>query len=107
MRGQLNKDRKNNMTYIINATAPTAYQLNSLSEFDMGYKANRNGSFSASEEFDTEEEAKEYLRKRAEKFNDEHSESEEKLAEMYADIDCGCLTLDAVTAHIEEKNEEE
>lgn len=53
--------------------------------------------------FDSEDEAKEYLTKRADKYNDEDPNGrEERLVDMYADIQNGCLTIDAVTAHIEE-----
>lgn len=91
-----------NMKAIITATAPTSYQLNSLSAFGMGFKANRNGSYSASKEFDSEEQAKKYLTKRAEKYNDEDPEgSEDRLNDMLADIQHGVLTLDAVTAYVE------
>jgi hypothetical protein len=91
------------MSVIIKATAPTSYQLNSLSSFGMGYKKNMGGSFSASMEFDSEEEAKQYLRNRAEKYNDENPcGTEERLNNMYSDIEHGALTLDAVTAYVEE-----
>lgn len=96
------------MKTVIKATAPTVYQLNSLTAFGMGYKKNMSGSLSASKEFDSEEEAKDYLRSRADKYNDEDPNgSEERLADMYADIEHGCLTLDAVTARTEEMEENE
>jgi len=91
------------MSVIIKATAPTSYQLNSLTAFGMGYKKNMGGSFSASMQFDSEEEAKQYLRNRAEKYNDEDPcGTEERLTYMYLDIEHGVLTLDAVTAYVEE-----
>jgi hypothetical protein len=92
------------MTFKITATAPTSYQLSSLKHFGMGFNENGNGSFSASKEFDTEEEAKEFLRGRAEMYNSEDpSGSDKKIADMNDSIDkFGTLTLDAVTAHIEE-----
>lgn len=89
------------MKYQVTATAQTVYQLNSLSAFGMGYTKNGNGSFSASMDFDSEEEAKDYLRSRADKYNDEDScGSEERMSDMYKDIEHGALRLDAVTAHI-------
>ena len=95
------------MKTIIKATAPTVHQLNSLTAFGMSYKKNMGGSFTATQEFDSEEEAKEYLKKRAEKYNDEDPNgSEEKLADMMSDIERGALTLDAVTGYIEEVEEE-
>lgn len=92
------------MTYTITATAPTAYQLSSLRAFNIGAKKNGNGSFTGEESFDTKEAAEQYLIKRADMYNDEDPEgSEEKLAEMHNNIkQYGFLTLDAVTARIEE-----
>jgi len=95
------------MTYTIIATAPTVYQLSSLKAFGMGANKHGNGSFSASQEFDSEDEAKQYLRKRAEMYNsNDPYGTEERLADMYRDIEYGVLTLDAATAHIEEKENE-
>ena len=96
------------MKTLIIATAPTAYQLNSLRAFNLNDKRNGNGSFTGSLEFGDEEKAKEYLRKRAEKYNDEDPcGTEERLADMMKDIEYGCLTLDAVTARIETIEDEE
>lgn len=87
----------------ITAIAPTGYQLKSLTHFGMGYKKNMNGSFYAEKEFDSEEEAKEYLRQRADIYNnDDPCGSEDRLNDMYNDVERGCLTLDAVTASIDE-----
>lgn len=91
------------MSFKITATAPTTYQHNSLRAFGMDIKKHGNGSYSASMEFDTEEEAKAYLTKRA----DMYFESESELDSAYADIEHGCLTLDAVTARVEEVFDEE
>ena len=89
--------------YIINATAPTVYQLNSLIAFGMGWKKHLDGSFSASKEFQNENEAKNYLRNRADQYNGEDPNGNEiRLADMYYCIEKGHLTLDAVTAHIED-----
>jgi len=91
------------MSVIIKATAPTAYQIRSLTSLGMGYKKNMNGSFSALMKFDNEDDAKQYLRSRAEKYNDEDPcGTEKRLQDMYADIEHGALTLDAVTAYVEE-----
>lgn len=91
-------------TFKIKAIAPTSYQLRSLLAFGMQYKALGNGSYVAiSEIFDTEEEAKAYLEKRA----DMYYENENELNEALSDIECGVLTLDAVTARIEEIEESE
>ena len=73
----------------------------------MGFTNNKFGGHSAEREFDSEDEAKAYLRERAEIYNSEDPEgSEERLNDMYDDIERGSLTLDAVTAYIEEKFEE-
>ena len=88
---------------MIIASAPTSYQLQSLRAFGIPYKANGNGSYTATRHFDTENEAKEYLINRAGLYNTEDPEgSESRLASMLADIDRGVLTLDAATARIEE-----
>jgi hypothetical protein len=93
------------MTYTIKATAPTAYQVSSLSAFNIGVKKNGNGSYSGEQAFETKEAAEQYLIKRADIYNDQDPEgTEEKLAEMHNDIkQYGLLTLDAVTARIEEQ----
>ena len=86
------------MKVIINATAPTSYQHTSLRSFGMDIKKNGNGSFTAKQEFDSKEDAKAYMTKRAEMY----FEDEIDLKDAYADIVHGVLTLDAVTASIEE-----
>jgi len=83
------------MKAIITATAPTAYQINSVHAFKMPVKANGNGSYTASMEFETEEEAKKYLNDLA--F--EYYEGDEALIDRNSGS--SSLTLDAVTAHIE------
>lgn len=92
------------MTFQISATAPTAYQLNSLRAFNLDTKQNGNGSISGTLDFESEDEAKKYLKNRAAMYNDGDPEgTEEKLATMYDRIEkFGSLTLDAVTAHINE-----
>lgn len=94
------------MSYIITATAPTAYQLSSLNAFGMGYVKNGNGSFSASMRFESEEEAKSFLEKRAELYNDADPEgTDAKLAIILSDIkNYGTLRLDAVTAYLNEES---
>lgn len=49
-------------------------------------------------EFDSLEEARKYLRGRA----DLYFETEKELDDAYEDIQCGYLRLDAVIAHIED-----
>ena len=91
-----NKDKHSTMKVILQASVPTIYQLNSLREFGLPYKAALGGSYYFSEEFESVEKAKEYLRKRAIMYADDT----ELLEEMYQDIELGYLQLDAATAHI-------
>ena len=84
--------------YKITAIAPTSYQFSSMLSFGMPYR-NEYGRFIAQQEFASEEDAKEHLRARAEMS----LESEEEITEALHDIEkYGRLTLDAVTASIEE-----
>lgn len=96
-------------TIRISATAPTTYQLQSLRQFGMEVKHHGNGSHTATQDFDTEKEAKEYLIERAEIYFDGNSDNDEKdLIEALESIEKhGVLTLDAVTASIEEVEIEE
>lgn len=101
---QLGKLRKKDMSFKITATAPTSYQISSLRAFNLDVTKNGNGSHTGEQTFETKEAAEQHLIKRADMYNDQDPEgTEEKLAEMHNDIKkYGCLTLDAVTAHIEE-----
>lgn len=85
------------MKVIITATAPTSYQLNSLRAFGINYKENGNGSFTATQEFNSKPEAVAFLKNRAEMYFEDSRE----LRDAKRDIRLGCLTLDAVTARIE------
>lgn len=87
--------------YKITATAPTTYQFSSLQKFGMPIQKRFNGSFDSEMIFDSKKEAKLYLMKRA----NLHIEYD-KLNESYWDIENGFLEIDAVTAHIEEVEEE-
>lgn len=93
-----------NTTIRITATAPTSYQIQSLRHFGMEIKSHGNGSHTATQEFDTEKEAKEYLVTRAKNYFDGNSDNDEKdLIEALDSIEKhGVLRLDAVTASIEE-----
>lgn len=88
----------------ITATAPTSYQLASLRLFGMPITSHGNGSHTASQEFDTVEEAKSYLIERAEMFFDGNSDNdEERLADAIDRVNKhGSLYLDAAYASIEE-----
>lgn len=92
------------MAFQIIATAPTSYQISSLRAFNLDTKKNGNGSFTGTLLFDSEDLAKDHLKKRAKMYNDEDSNgTEEALTEMHESINVfGTLTLDTVTAHIEE-----
>lgn len=96
------------MKAIITAVAPTVYQISSLKEFGMGLNKHLDGSYSASMEFNNEDEARKYLTLRAEKYNSEDPcGTDERLNNMYKDIKHGVLSLDAVTAYIETIDEDE
>ena len=97
------------MKHVIKATAPTAYQLTSLNAFGMGNNKTGNGSYWAEKEFETEQDAKAFLATRAELYNDEDPNgSEDRLNDMLNSImNQKTLTLDAVTAYIEEVEEAE
>jgi ketol-acid reductoisomerase len=90
----------------VTATAPTVYQTSSLRRFGMTVKEIGNGSFHSEQIFESEEEAKAYLVSRAEMYYDEfEGQVDEHLSTIEKN---GYLEIDAVTARIEEvENEEE
>lgn len=83
----------------ISATAPTGYQLNSLAAFGMPYKKHGNGSFTASQDFNSEDEAKAYLIHRAEMYHEDEAELQKAIQQIE---NYGSLQLDAVSASIDE-----
>lgn len=92
-------------TFRISAKVPTAYQYQSILNFGMPVKKHGNGSFTAHQDFDTEDEAKKYLIERAENYYEYESK---ELTEALNDIEkCGRLNLDACTASIDEVNIDE
>lgn len=92
------------MRVIIEAVAPSVYQLTSLLAFGMPRRSIGNGAYACTMEFNNMEEARQYLRGRAEKYNDaDPCGSSERLAGMIADINNNSLRLDAVTAYIRKK----
>ena len=93
------------MKYQVKATAPTTYQTKSVRNFGSPIKSNMDGSHTfKSEIFETEEEAKQYLIKRAELY----FENEDDLQEAIDDIKkYGSVTMDAVSGGVYEVNEEE
>jgi len=88
-------------TFKVIAIAPTSYQFSSMLSFGMPYRKS-GGRFIAEQEFHTEEEAKDYLRYRAERYFEIGNE----LANAFDEINnYGFLTIDAVTASIESNEE--
>jgi len=86
----------NTQQFIIRASAPTIYQYRSVAAFGNTVK-HLDGSFSFEESFDTEEEALNYLKGRA----DNYADTMEELHALYEQInETKTLTLDAVTAGI-------
>lgn len=84
----------------VTATAPTIYQYSSLTRFGLKIKENGNGSFTGEMLFDDHEDAKKHLIDRATYYYDEF---EGQIDEHLEDIEnYGMLTIDAVTARIEE-----
>lgn len=92
------------MKYQVKATAPTTYQLQSVRNFGSPIKSNKDGSHTfKSELFDTEQEAKDYLIKRAEMY----FENDDDLQEAISDINVyGSVIMDAVSGGIYEVEEE-
>ena len=89
--------------YKVIATAPTTYQLTSVRQFGSPITSYVDGSHVFSQSFETKGEAKEYLKERAHLY---YNDTEEELNEAIDDIEMyGCLSIDAVTASIEEEEE--
>lgn len=93
------------MKFQVKASAPTTYQLRSVGLFGSPIVSHRDGSHTfTSETFDTEQEAKDYLIKRAEMY----FENDDKLQEAISDINqYGSLSMDAASGGIYEVEEEE
>jgi len=85
--------------YKITAMAPTVYQYGSLRHFGGDIKKHGNGSFSINIEFETEQQAKDYLIERVSYYSD----TEEELNEAIERIErCGSVQMDAVSGYISE-----
>lgn len=84
--------------YRITAIAPTAYQYQSVCNFGSPEKMG-NGSFRFQQDFETEEEAKDYLFEQAELYFDDQTELDEATEQINR---YGTLEMDAVTGYIEE-----
>lgn len=91
------------MKTTITATAPSVYQMGSLRAFGLNVKPHRyDGGATGTLEFLTPEAAREHLRECAWIYNNnDPNGTDECLREMFADIERGHLTLDAVTACIQ------
>jgi hypothetical protein len=90
--------------YQITAIAPTVYQLNSLGRFHLSNRGKSiGGQYYGWTEFYTLEEAKMYLISIAENYFDDSLELQE---EINCINDYGNLTIDGVTAIIEEIEED-
>ena len=90
------------MKAIITATAPTAYQLKSLSAFGMDVKSHPDGSLTSKMEFENEVQAKSFLKLRANAWYGSHDTTGDELNEMLEQVEkYSSLTLDAVTASID------
>lgn len=88
----------------ITATAPTSYQIGSLRLFGLNVKSYPTGSHVGEEVFDTEEEAKAFLTKRAEMYFEEENELNDAISSIQK---YGSLRMDAVSGSIDEFEEEE
>jgi hypothetical protein len=85
-------------TYRITAEVPTAYQLQSIRHFGMDVKKLFNGGYHASQDFDTLEEAQQFLIERAERYFEDENDLENALFDIHRH---GVLGIDACTASIE------
>lgn len=93
------------MSFKITATAPTVYQTSSLRAFNIGCEKVGNGSYHGEQLFDTEEQAKQFLRQRALLYYDQfEGQADDYLAIIDRSL---CLEIDAVTAFIREVYESE
>lgn len=96
------------MKFAVKSTVPTVYQSRSIQTL-MGFAEKRiSGAYTASVEFDTEEEAKDFLRGRLSVLFGETDMNEDQYNEAMDYIaKYGSLSYDAATARIEEVEVEE
>lgn len=90
---------ENGHYYEVKAIAPTQYQRRALSRFNLNINEVGSGSFIGTAMFETIEDAKQFLRDRAELYYDEYPGQVDEHLDAIEGIDC--LTIDTVTAHIE------
>lgn len=91
------------------AKVPTHHTIGDLrSAFNMPTKQHGNGAFTASEEFETINEAKKYLIERLDRYRDHSDMTDEKYNDQLENIENReYLRLSGITAHIEELEENE
>lgn len=85
----------------IRGSVPTSYQYNSLKKLGT-VTGNPGGSFSLEIEFDTVEQAKEYLRERLQRIMEDTNMTDEEYNEAKEGVENGSLSYDAATIRIEE-----
>lgn len=85
----------------VTCKVPTTYQYSSITKLMGWAEKSWDGSFSAIEEAETEEEAKEFLRQRLHQLWLETGLTQDEYDEKLADIEMGYLEYDAAMAHIE------
>ena len=89
-------------TFQLKAIAQTSYQLQSVRNFGTEIKHYPNGTYVFCQEFETEQEAKNYLISRAENY----FETEEEINEAIEEINTyGSIRMDAVNGRIEKITE--
>lgn len=89
--------------YKVIAIAPTVYQLSSVNHFGPAVKQ-LGGSYRFEKEFESEEQAKDYLIERAKMYFDEEAELNEAISDIES---CGRVRMDAVSGGIEFFEDEE
>jgi len=91
--------------YRITAKVPTVYQLSSLRTFGMEVINLPTGAYYSEQDFDTIEEARQYMIDRATHYYDWDEEALESAIDGI--INHSMLTMDACTGRIDEVEEEE
>lgn len=99
-------NKLNNMKTKIEISVPTSYQSSSIYAFGIEVKQQLNGSLTASKEFESKKEAKEYLKKVVTHHynNGRYFDTIKAYKSALASIRGGSLTIDAATAYIENVN---
>ena len=87
----------------VTCSVPTTYQLNSIKTLMGSYDSHRDGSYSKSYEFDTEEEAKDFLRERLSVLFNDTDMNEDEYNKALEGIESGYLSYDAAQASVEKQ----